>query len=99
MVSDLADKWKSLAGPSFQLGQTLRAILGLSAIVIFAADDKHIALLVRRQTHVVVRRRADLLLLTFRSLRRVPKHRVIHRAGYAHANCLRRLCRVLSVNP
>src|SRR5207249_11669405 len=87
MVSDLADKWKSLAYPTFELGETLRTVLGLSGLVIFAADDEHIALLVARESHVVVRHRPDLLLLTFRSLRRVPKKRVLDRAGYAQTNC------------
>src|SRR5881392_2210149 len=78
VISNLGNKRKSSARPLFQLNKSLSAVIGLPGLVIFASDDEHIALLVAGESHVVVWHRPNLLLLLFRSLRRVPEQRVVN---------------------
>ena len=63
VVSDLAKRREPVARPPFQLCETLLTILGLPSLVIFAADNEHIALLVARVSHVMIRHRPDFLVL------------------------------------
>src|SRR5690349_21024165 len=95
VVSNLADEWKAVSRPLFQLHKSLSAIIGLPGLVVFAANDEHVASLVARKSHVVVSNRPNFLLFLFRGLRRVPEQRVLNWTGNPQTNCVRGIWRLL----
>src|SRR5207248_11691293 len=84
-VSDLRNKWEAGARPPFQIDETLRAILSLPRLVIFDPNDEHIALLVARESHVMLSHRPGFRLLLFRSPAPAPDARVLEYARAAQA--------------
>ena len=97
-ICDFADKWKAIARPMFELGQTLFEIRCLPAFVILTADHENVALFVTCKTNVMIRNRTDHLLFVFGGQRRVPKQRVIDFVGYAQTNYITRIRRLLRMN-
>src|SRR5207302_6377444 len=94
-ISNFADEWKMIARPASKFGEALFAIRCLAALVIFAANDEHVADRVACKSNVVIWNRSEFLLFLFRCRRGVPQKRSLYFASHAKADDVRSIRRLL----